>query len=258
MVITDAQIASWVSDFLWPFFRIGAFFMIVPIFGAQVVPARIRMGLALAMTVALYPVLPPMPVIEVTGLQSLVIIAMQILIGLTLGFVVLTILQVFVLAGQTISMQMGLGFASMVDPANGVSVAVLSQWYQVLVTLVFLSINGHLIVLEVLAESFQLMPVSDSAFSQSVFMSVAQFGAWLFEASLMLALPAIAALLLVNLTFGVMTRAAPQLNVFALGFPVTMLAGLVIVWASYWVALPMVQQLLDVHLDFMMQILQQP
>lgn len=258
MVITDAQIASWVSDFLWPFFRIGAFFMIVPIFGAQVVPARIRMGLALAMTVALYPVLPPMPVIEVTGLQSLVIIAMQILIGLTLGFVVLTILQVFVLAGQTISMQMGLGFASMVDPANGVSVAVLSQWYQVLVTLVFLSINGHLIVLEVLAESFFLMPVSDSAFSQSVFMSVAQFGAWLFEASLMLALPAIAALLLVNLTFGVMTRAAPQLNVFALGFPVTMLAGLVIVWASYWVALPMVQQLLDVHLDFMMQILQQP
>ncbi len=258
MVITDAQIASWVSDFLWPFFRIGAFFMIVPIFGAQVVPARIRMGLALAMTIALYPVLPPMPVIEVTGLQSLVIIAMQLLIGLTLGFVVLTILQVFVLAGQTISMQMGLGFASMVDPANGVSVAVLSQWYQVLVTLVFLSINGHLIVLEVLAESFFLMPVSDSAFSQSVFMSVAQFGAWLFEASLMLALPAIAALLLVNLTFGVMTRAAPQLNVFALGFPVTMLAGLVIVWASYWVALPMVQQLLDVHLDFMMQILQQP
>lgn len=258
MVITDAQIASWVSDFLWPFFRIGAFFMIVPIFGAQVVPARIRMGLALAMTVALYPVLPPMPVIEVTGLQSLVIIAMQLLIGLTLGFVVLTILQVFVLAGQTISMQMGLGFASMVDPANGVSVAVLSQWYQVLVTLVFLSINGHLIVLEVLAESFFLMPVSDSAFSQGVFMSVAQFGAWLFEASLMLALPAIAALLLVNLTFGVMTRAAPQLNVFALGFPVTMLAGLVIVWASYWVALPMVEQLLDVHLDFMMQILQQP
>lgn len=258
MVITDAQIASWVSDFLWPFFRIGAFFMIVPIFGAQVVPARIRLGLAFAMTVALYPVLPPMPVVEVTGLQSLVIIAMQLLIGLTLGFVVLTILQVFVLAGQTIAMQMGLGFASMVDPANGVSVAVLSQWYQVLVTLVFLSINGHLIVLEVLAESFVLMPVSDAAFSQSVFMSVARFGAWLFEASLMLALPAIAALLLVNLTFGVMTRAAPQLNVFALGFPVTMLAGLVIVWASYWIALPMVEMLLEVHLDFMMQILEQP
>jgi len=171
---------------------------------------------------------------------------------------VLTILQIFVLAGQTISMQMGLGFASMVDPANGVSVAVLSQWYQVLVTLVFLSINGHLIVLEVLAESFQLMPVGEKAFSQSVFMSIAEFGAWLFEASLMLALPAIAALLLVNLTFGVMTRAAPQLNVFALGFPISMLAGLVIVWASYWVALPMVEQLLDVHLDFMMQILQQP
>lgn len=255
MEITDAQIASWVSHFLWPFFRIGAFMMIVPVLGAQVVPTRIRLGLAFVLTTALYPVLPAMPVIEVTGLRSLLIIAQQILIGVTLGFVVLTILQVFILAGQTISMQMGLGFASMVDPANGVSVAVLSQWYQVLVTLVFLAINGHLVVLGVLADSFSALPVGSDGFSQANFMDLAEFGNWLFRASLMLALPAISALLLVNLTFGVMTRAAPQLNVFVLGFPITMLAGLVIVWASYGSALPMVQDLLDEHVRFMRELL---
>ena len=255
MDISDAQIASWVSHFLWPFFRIGAFLMIVPVLGAQVVPTRVRVGLAFMMTIAVSPILPPMPVIEVTGMESLVIIAQQILIGLTLGYVVLTILQVFILAGQTISMQMGLGFASMVDPANGISVAVLSQWYQVLVTLVFLAINGHLVVIEVMAESFDIMPVGPVSFSRESFMAVAEFGAWLFQASLMLALPAISALLLVNLTFGIMTRAAPQLNVFVLGFPITMLAGLVIVWASYWAAFPMVQELLSEHVRFMRELL---
>lgn len=255
MEITDAQIASWVSDFLWPFFRIAAFFMIVPVMGSRVVPTRIRLGLSFVITTALFPILPPMPVIEVVGLESLLIIAQQLLIGLTLGFIVLTILHIFILAGQTISMQMGLGFASMVDPANGINVAVLSQWYQVLVTLVFLAINGHLVVIEVMADSFQVMPVGPISFDRESFMAVAQFGAWLFKASLMLALPAISALLLVNLTFGIMTRAAPQLNVFVLGFPITMLAGLVIVWASYWAAFPMVQELLDEHVRFMRELL---
>lgn len=251
MELTDAQIASWISHYMWPFFRITGFFMIVPVLGARVTPVRVRVLLAFVWTTALYPILPPMPMIEVTGLGSLVIIAHQILIGVVLGFVVLAILQVVVLAGQIISMQMGLGFASMVDPANGINVAVLAQWYQVLVTLVFLAINGHLVVLEVLADSFDVLPVAPISFNQGSFLAAAEFGAWVFRASLMLALPAIAALLLVNLTFGVMTRAAPQLNVFTLGFPISMLAGLVIVWASYWAAYPMVQNLVGIHVDFM-------
>jgi flagellar biosynthetic protein FliR len=255
MEVTDAQIASWISHFLWPFFRIAAFFMVMPIIGAQVVPARIRLGLSFVLTSALFPILPAMPVIEVTGLGSLLIIAHQVLIGVVMGFVVLTILQIFILAGQTISMQMGLGFASMVDPSNGVSVAVLSQWYQVMVTLVFLAINGHLVMIEVMVDSFTLLPVGEIGLQQGAFFALADFGVWLFRASLMLALPAISALLLVNLAFGVMTRAAPQLNVFVLGFPITMLAGLVIIWASYWAALPMVQELVVEHADFMRRLL---
>ncbi len=205
-------------------------------------------------TVTVYPLLPPMPIIEALDLQTFLIILDQILIGSTLGFLVFVIMQVFILAGQTISMQMGLGFASMVDPANGVSVAVLSQWYQVLVTLVYLALNGHLITLQVVIDSFYSLPIGEGLFAVDTWKLLADFGAWLFRASLMLALPAITALLLVNFTFGIMTRAAPQLNVFALGFPVTMMGGLVIIWVSYSAALPLVNKFLETHVLLMRSI----
>ena len=249
--LTDQLIGSWVSHFMWPFFRLSSFFVIVPILGARLVPTRVRLGLALMITVLIYPTLPDMPLVEAVDLRTFIIVMEQILIGTTLGFLVFAVMQIFILAGQTISMQMGLGFASMVDPVNGVNVAVLSQWYQVLVTLVYLAINGHLITLDVVITSFQTLPVGQGLFTVESWMTLSQFGAWVFRASLMLALPAVTALLLVNLTFGVMTRAAPQLNVFALGFPVTMLGGLVIVWVSYSAAAPLVNQFLAVHLDLM-------
>jgi flagellar biosynthetic protein FliR len=249
--LTDQIIGSWVSHFMWPFFRLSAFFVIVPVMGARLVPTRVRLGLSLVITVLIYPMLPDMPIIESVDIQTFIIIAEQILIGTTLGFLVFVIFQIFILAGQTISMQMGLGFASMVDPANGVSVAVLSQWYQVLVTLVYLAINGHLLTLEVVIDSFMTLPVGQGLFATDSWFILSEFGAWLFRASLMLALPAISALLIVNITFGVMTRAAPQLNVFALGFPITMMGGLVIVWVSYAAAAPLVNQFLDIHVSLM-------
>lgn len=249
--LTDEIIGSWVSHFMWPFFRLSAFFVIVPVLGARLVPTRVRLGLAFVITFTIYPMLPDMPIIEAIDVQTFLIIAEQILIGTTLGFLVFVILQIFILAGQTISMQMGLGFASMVDPVNGVNVAVLSQWYQILVTLVYLAINGHLITLEVVIESFFYLPIGQGLFTANSWMVLAEFGSWLFRASLMLALPAVTALLLVNLAFGVMTRAAPQLNVFALGFPVTMLGGLVIVWVSYAAAAPLVDEFLNVHVELM-------
>lgn len=249
--LTDQIIGSWVSHFMWPFFRISSFLVLVPVLGARLVPTRVRLGLALVLTMAIYPILPDMPMIEALGIQTFLIILDQVLIGTTLGFIVFITMQIFILAGQIISMQMGLGFASMVDPANGVSVAVLSQWYQVLVILVYLAIDGHLITLGIVVESFQTLPVGAGLFVVDSWRMLADLGSWLFRASLMLALPAVAALLLVNLAFGVMTRAAPQLNVFALGFPVTMLGGLVIIWVSYSAAAPLVDQYLNIHVTLM-------
>ncbi|MFC3853345.1 flagellar biosynthetic protein FliR [Salinispirillum marinum] len=233
MEITDAQIASWVTHYLWTLFRILGFFAVVPIFGAQTVSMRIRLSLGLVCTIALTPILPPMPDVEGVSLTNFIIIFQQMAIGIALGFLVLLMWQIFVIAGQTIAMQMGLGFASMMDPSNGVTVAVLSQWYIVLVTLIFLGVDGHLVVFEVLVDSFYTMPIGVNGLTQGSLMEIVMMGSWMFAAGFLIALPAITALLIVNLAFGVMTRSAPQLNIFALGFPITMLMGIFIVWASF-------------------------
>ena len=249
--ITDAQISSWVSHVLWPLFRITAFFSIVPIFGSRLVTIRVRVMLGAIVTTIVYPLLPPMPVIESLSLLTWIIIAQQMVIGVALGFLVLTLFQVFILAGQTIAMQMGLGYASMMDPANGVSVTVLSQWYLTLVTLIFLALNGHLIVVEVMIESFYTLPVGPQGLSTTSFYQIAQWGQWLFASAVSLALPAIGALLLVNLSFGVISRAAPSMNVFALGFPITMMMGLLVLWLSFSSVATTVQVYFEQLVDMM-------
>jgi len=229
--LSNAQIGGWVGQFLLPLFRIAALLMSMPIIGTQLVPMRVRLYLALAIAVVLVPTLPPMPVVESLSLASLLLIAEQLVIGVMLGFVLQLFFHVFIVSGQLLAMQMGLGFASMVDPANGVSVPVIGQFFNMLVVLLFLSVNGHLVVLEILAESFITLPVG-GGLSTNHFWEVAGKLGWVLGAGLLLVLPAITALLVVNLAFGLMTRAAPQLNIFSIGFPLTLVLGLVIVWVG--------------------------
>lgn len=229
LALSDAQIGGWVASFLLPLFRIAALLMVMPVIGTQLVPVRVRMYLALAFTLVLMPVLPGMPQIDALSLQGWLWIGQEVLVGALLGFSLQLFFHAFVVAGQMIAMQMGLGFASMVDPANGISVAVLGQFLLMLVTLLFLAMNGHLVVFEVLAESFVTLPVG-SGLLLDHYLAIAGRLGWVLGAGLLLALPAITALLVVNIAFGVMTRAAPQLNIFAIGFPLTLVLGLVIVW----------------------------
>ncbi len=229
LALSDAQIGGWVASFLLPLFRIAALLMVMPVIGTQLVPVRVRMYLALAFTLVLMPVLPAVPQIDALSLQGWLWIGQEVLVGALLGFSLQLFFHAFVVAGQMIAMQMGLGFASMVDPANGISVAVLGQFLLMLVTLLFLAMNGHLVVFEVLAESFVTLPVG-SGLLLDHYLAIAGRLGWVLGAGLLLALPAITALLVVNIAFGVMTRAAPQLNIFAIGFPLTLVLGLVIVW----------------------------
>lgn len=227
--LSNTQIGGWVAQFLLPLFRIAALLMSMPLIGTQLVPMRIRLYLALAIALVLVPTLPPMPAVDSLSLGSLLLIAEQLVIGVMLGFVLQLFFHVFIVSGQLLAMQMGLGFASMVDPANGISVPVLGQFFNMLVILLFLSVNGHLVVLEILAESFVTLPVG-AGLSINHFWEVAGKLGWVLGAGLLLVLPAITALLVVNLAFGLMTRAAPQLNIFSIGFPLTLVLGLIIVW----------------------------
>ena len=229
--LSDAQIGGWVSSFLLPLFRIAALLMSMPIIGTQLVPVRVRLYLALAVCLVLAPTLPAMPQLDALSLRSFMLIAQEVLVGVMLDFTLQLFFHAFVIAGQIVSMQMGLGFASMVDPTNGVSVPVVGQFFLMLVTLLFLAMNGHLVVFEVLAESFVTLPVGGGLLVEHYWELASKLG-WVLGAALILVLPAITALLVVNLAFGVMTRAAPQLNIFSIGFPLTLVLGLAIVWVG--------------------------
>ncbi|HGY9626273.1 flagellar biosynthetic protein FliR [Pseudomonas putida] len=229
--LTDTQIGTWVATFILPLFRVAAVLMTMPIFGTRMLPMRIRLYVALAITVVIVPGLPPLPEIDPLSLRGVLLCGEQIIVGALFGFALQLLFQAFVVAGQIVAVQMGMAFASMVDPANGVNVAVISQFMTMLVSILFLVMNGHLVVFEVLTESFTTLPVGNALVANHFWEMAGRLG-WVFGAGLLLILPAITALLVVNIAFGVMTRAAPQLNIFSIGFPLTLVLGMGIFWVG--------------------------
>jgi len=226
MNITGGELISWMSALLWPFMRISAMFIAAPIFSARSVPVRIRVLLAFFIAWILMPVIPTPPAVDLISGEALVISISQVVIGVAMGFILQMVFSAFVIAGQSIATAMGLGFASMVDPQNGVQVPVISQAFLIMATLVFLALNGHLIFIEVLAKSFHNMPIGPVFPSTDALWQLVIWGSDMFTGGMLIALPAVAALLLVNLAFGVTSRAAPQLNIFAVGFPIMIMVGI--------------------------------
>ena len=221
-----AIFAAGVAPYVWPFFRISGLVMVAPVFGARLVPMRVRLALSLALTMAIAPGLPPAAVSSSLVLNGL-LIAHEILVGVAIGFGVQMIFDALVIGGQTIAMSMGLGFAMMVDPQRGVSVPVVSQFFVIVGILVFLALGGHLALIRLLADSFEVLPVGRFLDASSLW-TVLGWGTQLFAGAVRIALPAVAGLLVVNIAFGVMSRAAPTLNLFAVGFPITLLLGFLI------------------------------
>ena len=230
MTIALSSVMGYLGDFIWNFLRLGGFFMAVPIFGNRLVSRRIRVAIVFAIALALTPVLPIGIDLSAIAAEHLAELGIQILMSAGLGFAAAIFFQLFVIAGQFIGMQMGLGFAAMVDPGNGVQVTVWSQFFLMLVTLSFLAVNGHLLLLEILIKGYQLSTFGFGATLPEMGLGIARLGGWMFVGGVLLAVPAVASLLIVNLAFGVMNRSAPQLNVFALGFPFSLIFGLVIIW----------------------------
>ena len=224
-----AEVSRWVASYMWVLFRVASLLMTMPVFGTQMLPVRIRLYLAMMIAMLITPMIPPVPAIEAFSLATWLVIGEQILIGAAMGFMLQLLFQIHVLAGQIVAMQMGLGFASMNDPSMGISVAVVAQVFTMLVTLLFLAMDGHLVVIEVLAESFITLPIGEGLLATDFHTLVLRFS-WVMAAALLIGLPAITALLIVNLSFGVMMRAAPQLNIFSIGFPLTLVFGLFILW----------------------------
>lgn len=224
ITITAEQINSWIGLVMWPMFRIAGLLSILPALGGGEVPARVRVGLAVLITVLIVPSLPAMPAIDPLSMDSIFISFQQLIIGVAMGLMVLLVFNAVTLAGEGIAITMGLGFALMNDPQNGVQVPTVSQFYLIMATLLFLAFNGHHEILLMLSASFELLPVGQSLGSDALWQLVSWAGV-IFSGALAIALPALAAMLTVNMVMGVITRAAPQLNLFSVGFPITMTVG---------------------------------
>jgi len=245
MTFSYTEFLQWMGLYFYPFVRIGTMISIVPLFGMRSVNARTRILLALFITIAIAPSLSLPPPVDPFTWKGVLFIVQQVLIGLAMGMIFAVVFQAFVVAGHLIAMGMGLAFAQMADPASGVTSPIVSQYFTIFVSLLFLALNGHLVVIQVVVDSFEYMPIGMSFLDQNSLRLIFEFGSYMFVAGVLIALPAITALLLINVSFGVVTRAAPALNIFAVGFPVTLLTGLVLLSLTTPVILPHLQELIQ-------------
>lgn len=254
---TSAQLTAWFAALIFPLARILALVASAPILGNKQVPARLKVALAFAITVVIAPTLDIPADIDPASARGLFVLVQQIVAGLIIGFSIRLIFSAVEMAGDLAGMQMGLGFASFYDPLNATFTPVLAQFLGVLAALVFISIDGHLYMLAALADSFRDFPIGAGVPSANAFRTVAEWGGSLFSNALQFALPLVGALLITNLALGILTRTAPQLNIFAVGFPITLAVGFAALMLSVPYLGPLVEIFMQRGLDTVSRIMLQ-
>jgi len=228
---TLAELVDLMMSVMWGMLRVTGLALIAPVLGSLMVPVRFRVLIGVALAVAMLPSLGSLPEYSPLSVLGLFTIAREIAIGMSIGFVLRLAVDAALIAGQIVSMGMGLAFATVVDPNSG-GVPLLGRFYVVIATLLLLATNAHLMLIEVLATSYSIMPIGTTGFGLPGVAAIAGFGAVMFAGAIHLALPAVIAILMVNIAFGVISRAAPTLNLFAVGFPVAIMMGFIVLVLS--------------------------
>lgn len=250
---TSEMLNGWVIGILWPLTRILGVIAAAPVFNHNSIPTMTKLGLGLVLTLVIMPTVPSIPSFDIVSVQGLGLLIEQVLIGLAMGFSMRLIFSAVEVAGQLISLTMGLGFATFYDPQTGGQTPSLGQLLVLLSLLVFLSLDGHLIVITTIAKSFVTMPIDVASPGPNI-KDIAFWGKEIFSIGLLLAMPAIAALLIANIALGVLTRAAPQLNIFGIGFPVTITLGFVILALTLPSLLKPMEDMIAVSFEHMREV----
>lgn len=238
LTLNSADLEAWLALFLYPFVRIAAWLFFDPMLGNRAAPVSARLVLALVLTLAVAPILPSPQPVALTSPDGLLVLLQQIAIGTALGFSLRIVFAAVEFAGQLMALQMGLSFATLFDPVNGAQTPVISQFLVLASVLILFAMNGHHIIIDALAQSFIDIPIG-AGLGSAGFAMLVHWGGAIFMTGLHIALPVTAALLVTNLTIGMMTRASPQLNIFAVGFPLTLAVGFVVLYLTL-VYLPMI------------------
>ena len=227
---TEAQLSAWYGALFWPLVRVLALFATAPLLGHAAIPLRVKVALGVAVSVVLMPNIATPPLTDALTGAGLALLTQNILVGLVIGFTVRIVFAAFELAGELVGLQMGLSFGGFFNPASGSTENALATFMSLLALLCFLAIDGHLMLIHALAESFRVFPLTDASRVPLDFMRLVGLAADMFAIALSLALPFIAVLLLINIVLGVLARVAPQLNIFAVGFPLTLLTGMTLLF----------------------------
>jgi flagellar biosynthesis protein FliR len=252
----SAQLDALLVSFFWPFMRIIALMLTAPVFAERALPQRVRIGLAVMITMVLVPTLPPPPPIHPLSLAGAVMIGQQLVIGAALGFAMRIVFVAVETAGEIAGLQMGLGYATLFDPERADMIPVLGQFLGMLTILAFLALDGHLHMVQVLADTFHALPVSGPRIETAGLLTLVQWGSEIFAAGVLLCLPLLGAMLIANIALGILTRAAPQLNLFAVGFPLTLGAGLIILAVTLPLLAPQLVKLYGQGYTTMMDVAQ--
>lgn len=227
MVIDGNRAFAMIGAVLWIMLRTGAMLMAMPLIGTRAVPARVRVLLAGTLAVALAPILPPLPAWGGFNAVAVLSILREIALGVAMGFLLRLVFEAGALAGEWVSQGMGLSFAQMADPLRGVSSGVVGQWFYLAFGLMFFASDGHLAMISLLVRSYQALPIGVALPDVNAMLAVApDFLPAVLRGGLSLALPLMIAMLATNLAFGILAKAAPQLNPVQLGLPVALLMGL--------------------------------
>ncbi|MDP3082697.1 MAG: flagellar biosynthetic protein FliR [Rubrivivax sp.] len=249
VTFTEAQLLAWITPGLWVFIRALALFTSLPVLGTRTVPTRVRIGLAAFITLAAQPSLPAMPVVPLDSPLAFMLILQQVLIGVSLGFAVRIVFAAVEFAGELIGLQMGLNFAGFFNPITASSATAPSRFFGTVIAWLFIVVNGHLLIIAALVESFTLFPVGPEPFAFLRATAPHRWGAEIFSTGLWIALPMVTMLLFVNLVLGAISRVASQINIFAVGFPVTLGVGLI----GMLLTLPAMQQPFMVALERLLE-----
>ena len=230
MDLLVSEIVQRFYTLLWPMIRVSAFLLASPFFSLRAVSVRVRVLLAALLTLMVYP-LVDWPIIDPFSAPGLREVFNQVLIGAVMGMLLQIVNAALVGGGQAVSSAMGLGMANMVDPNMG-NVPVISQFFIVCSTLIFMGMGGHVLVISLVLESFKTLPIGQMLAPDMLMAVLLQWSAMMFLGALLLSLPIMVSLLFVNIGVGVITRAAPALNIFAVGFPAMIFVGMVLLATS--------------------------
>lgn len=225
---TYQQLVEAISLFIGPFFRLLGLFMTAPLFSESGIPARVKVGLAALLSFNLAPLVDVPSLAHSNAYQILILVLMQTLIGVLMGLTMRMVFAAVQTAGEFIGLQMGLSFASFFDPATGANTAVLARLLNIVAMLLFISVDGHLLLLDVFYYSFEALPITTQPLSASGIGVFLEWSSHIWFSGLLLALPLIIVLLTINLSFGILNRTAQQLTVFAVGFPITLSVGFIL------------------------------